>query len=377
MNEQTLKFIRSAKKIAIVIADEASGDQIGAALGLLNSLNAAGKKAEFFFTNELPPQFLFLAPYFPEEEPDAESADSLRDFVISLDAKKHGIEEIRYEKNGDTLSIILGARQGVSSADIAIEAADDYDLIVSFGIPKREKFLTKAGTNASGMARTPILLLAREDIKEHDAGAVLADISKSSWCELVWDLLVAANNKKEIAEAAATPLLAGLFAATNNLRSPDTTVASAEFASLLVKHGAKRELIREHLEPPKETSLHLMQLWGRALSRSRMDEETNILWSFLPAEDFLKTGSTSKDLPHVFSQMEHAVSSPRGFLYVFENPHKNHIRAILKSKDNMLLARAAEYEAGDLSSDALILHKSFTSFAGAEEHLRTLLAKVL
>lgn len=385
ISEQTLRLIHSAKNIAIAIADEASGDQIGAALGLLNFFIMAGKKAEFLFSGELPSQFSFLASYFPEDPAPSEEGAGLRDFIISLDAKKHGIAEIRYEKNGDALSIILGAKQNISLADILVTSPDSYDLIVSLGIHKREMILAKAEADAprtarlrrdfGGQARTPLLLLSRDSARENDADAIFTDTEKSSWCELGWDIITTANDKKEITETIATPLCAGLFAATENLQSPNTTVASARLASLLVQHGAKQELIRQHSEV--KTPLNLMQLWGRALSRSRLDPETNILWSFIPAEDFLKTGSTSKDLALLFTQMERAISSPKGFLYVFENPHKNHIRAILKSNNNAFLADTAKKEAGDLSPSTLNFHKSFSSFTEAEEYLRALLTKVV
>lgn len=374
ISEPTLQLIRSAKKIAVAIADETSGDQIGASLGLLNFLIARNKKVDFLFTNDLPPQFSFLASYFPEEE-TVPAADSLRDFIISLDAAKHGVEEIRYEKNNNTLSIILSVKQNPSVADITIKSADDYDLVVSLGIPKRETIITKTEASAPRITRAPMFLISRENPKETNADAILTDTTKSSWCELAWDLMTSVDNTKEITEAIATPLLAGLFSATENLQSPNTTVASAKLASLLVTYGAKQELINDHLKA--KTPFNLMQLWARTLSRSRMDEKTNILWSFIPAEDFLKTGSTSKDLSLIFSHMEQLVSSPAGFLYVFENPHKNHIRAILKSKDGGILARAAEKEAGDLSPGALALHKSFSSFTEAEEELRILLGKIL
>lgn len=386
--ESTLQLVRSTKNIAIAIADETTGDQIGASLGLLNFLISQNKKVDFLFTEKLPSQFSFLASYFPEKEPTATKADSLRpalseeraelrDFIISLDAKKLGVEEIRYEKNGDALSVILGAKQNISSKDIAIKSADDYDLVISFGMPKREAIAAKAGTNALRMMHTPILLLSRNAIKETDADATLADTEAASWCELAWGIITATQNEQKITETVATPLLAGLFTATKNLQSPETTVASAKLASLLVKYGAKQELIREHLENKKEAPLNLMQLWARTLSRSRLDDTTGILWSFIPAEDFLKTGSTSQNFSFVFPRMEQAVSPKTGFLYVFENPHKNHIRAILKSKDDSLLDRAAALEAGDRSQKTLIFHKSFTNFAEAEEELRGLLAKVI
>lgn len=375
ISEQTLNLLRSAKKIALAIADEASLDQMGAALGLLNFLITQNKKVDFLFTNDLPPQFSFLASYFPEESPAHAKTDDLRDFIISLDAKKHGIEEIRYEKNNDTLSIVLGVKQSPSIADITIKSADDYDLVVSLGIPKQEMITAKTKAGALRITRAPMFLISRENPKETDADTALTDATKSSWCELVWDLIAAINDKKEITETIATPLLAGLFFATENLQSPNATVASAKLASLLVTYGAKQELINEHLKT--KTPFNVMQLWARTLSRSRLDDTTGILWSFIPAEDFLKTGSTSKDLSLIFLHMEQLVSSPAGFLYVFENPHKNHIRAILKSKDNGILARAAEKEAGDLSPGALVFHKSFSSFTEAEEHLRTLLTKVI
>lgn len=376
ISEQTIALLRSAKKIAAAVADETSGDQIGAALGLLNFFIAQGKKTELFFAGELPPQFSFLESYFPEEE-SATKADSLRDFIISLDAKRHSIEEIRYEKNGDTLSVILGAKQNISSKDISIKSVDDYDLVISLGMPKRETVAAKAGANASQITNVPFLLLSRDTAQKNDADATLADTEAASWCELAWGIISATHDEQKITEAVATPLLAGLFSATENLQSPKTTVASAALASLLVKRGAKQELIREHLENKKETPLNLMQLWGRALSRSRMDEQNGVLWSFIPAEDFLKTGSTSQNMPFIFSQMERAVSPKTGFLYIFENPHKNHIRAILKSEDASLLSRAAAFEAGELSQEALLFHKSFMSFAEAEEKLRILLGKIL
>lgn len=380
ISESTLQLIRSAKKIAVAIADESSLDQIGAALGLLNFSVSQNKKVDFLFTNDLPPQFSFLAPYFPEESPASAKTDELRDFIISLDAKKHGVEEIRYEKKGGALSIILGAKRGIASADISVKSADDYDLIVSFDIPKRAVIAAKAGSDAPQITHAPILLLSRDAEQKADADAIFIDTETSSWCELVWNLIAATNNGQKITEAAATPLLTGLFSATENLQSHKTTVASAKLASQLVECGAKQELVRKHLEKKQTTPaqpLNLMQLWGRALSRSRLDETTNILWSFLPAEDFLKTGSTSQNMPFIFSQMEHAVSPKSGFLYIFENPHKNHIRAILKSKDASLLSRAAQYEAGELSSETLAFHKVFSSFAEAEETLRVLLGKIL
>jgi nanoRNase/pAp phosphatase (c-di-AMP/oligoRNAs hydrolase) len=76
--------IKSVSNILVTVSRNPNVDQLAAALGLTFMLDKLGKHATAVFSGKIPPAINFLQP----EKTFEDNADSLRDFIISLDKDK-------------------------------------------------------------------------------------------------------------------------------------------------------------------------------------------------------------------------------------------------------------------------------------------------
>lgn len=105
----------------------------------------------------------------------------------------------------------------------------------------------------------------------------------------------------------ATQLMTGILTDTGSFSNLSTTPSSMEAASKLMAHGARVKEITNHAFQNK--SLLQLQLWGRALSRLKQDNNTGIITTVLTQKDFDELGmddESSEGIANFLNSVEKA-----------------------------------------------------------------------
>jgi len=105
----------------------------------------------------------------------------------------------------------------------------------------------------------------------------------------------------------ATQLLTGILTDTGSFSNLSTTPSSMEVASRLMAHGARVKEITSNAFQNK--SLMQLQLWGRALSRLKQDNNTGIITTVITQNDFNELGmgdDSSEGIANFLNSVEKA-----------------------------------------------------------------------
>src|SRR3989338_7274272 len=372
-----IQLIKKSRSIGIAVYEKGGGDEIGSALAMASILKKQGKTAGFLFSGIIEDKWktLFTAPG-PLPKAEAQNNDlKLRDFIIAVNSKESPVGEIKYEmKQNNELFIILSPQKtSIKKEHIRfIEDAPSYDCLISIGVESPEHFGKEFEENPLLFYEKPIINIDTSPKNEHFGEINLIYITKNSNAEIAYELFDNLAGEK-IGPLEATRILAGIIEKTDNFKNHKTTPRVLEIASFLMEAGADKESIIKILY--KTRPLNLLQLWGRASVRSRFDAQTGILWTFLPKDDFEKTGTKTKDIHFVIEHMKEYFKSPKIHALLFENPRKNHVRAIIKSEPETIKEVAAK-EPGEEKNGVLFLKNGFTSFPEAENYVDNILKRL-
>ncbi len=147
------------------------------------------------------------------------------------------------------------------------------------------------------------------NIDHHHTNAQFGDINvvnpqASSTAEIVFHFLD--YFRLPIPKDVATALLTGILTDTGNFSNLGTTPSSLEVSSKLLAYGARSKEIIKHTFQNK--SLAQLQLWGRALSRLKKNDETGIVTTVLTKKDFTELGieESSEGIANFLNSVEHA-----------------------------------------------------------------------
>ena len=135
-------------------------------------------------------------------------------------------------------------------------------------------------------------------------------------------------------------------------------------ASELLRLGADQDvarLIARDVHP-----LGLAQLAGRVSIRTRLEEDKNLLWSYVTAEDFEKTSRTPADLSYLINHLSGLITPAQNLVLLWQDPANKNIQVVLAGNPS----RLAHFEKQGVRD------KSFSSFKEAEDHLNSLLMGV-
>lgn len=130
--------------------------------------------------------------------------------------------------------------------------------------------------------------------KTEQADAVrIINASASSAAEVVYDLATYLN--WQIDRDASTCLLGGLASDTGTFQHSNTSPKSLRIVSSLVKNGTNLKKITEQLFKKREFDSSL-KVWGEVLSRTNLDLETKMAYSYVTQEDLMRHNSDENDL---------------------------------------------------------------------------------
>lgn len=183
---------------------------------------------------------------------------------IKIPASEAGGEEISYEKEDGILTLHIHSSESINKNKIVVEQQQSViDVVFCFGEKVEPQIEYKE-----------LVLITPNDIT-----------ASEKVLELVENLEITAPAE---AKKVANILLAALVIETDNFTqhfSPHTLEAGKK----LLEMGGDKKIVSAVLE--KEKSTPLTQILGRAMSRTRINDETKISWTFLSKEDFEKTNN--------------------------------------------------------------------------------------
>jgi nanoRNase/pAp phosphatase (c-di-AMP/oligoRNAs hydrolase) len=104
-----------------------------------------------------------------------------------------------------------------------------------------------------------------------------------------------------IDEDIATCLLTGIIYKTKSFKTPNLTPHALATTSELIRLGARREEIVNHLYRSRD--IKVLKLWGRVLNNLQGSGENRLVWSTLFKNDFDMTGSNEESLLEVVDEL--------------------------------------------------------------------------
>ena len=306
----------------------------------------------------------------------AHSSPLPKEFIISVDTSQTPISQLRYEKEENKIDVILSPkssplREGFVSFR---EGKLLCDNLITLGIADIEEENVGMDIPPEFFTDTPILNIDCRDLNRHYGEVNLVDSSQGSISELIYELFSESNNSGVFGADEATLLLAGILASTNGLASAATDAHTFAITADLIGRGGNYSKARKIVQ--LSTPIPLLQLLGRASIRSRGDSSRGILWSFLTAEDFQKTGRGSDDILRALTHIESLFPPHRAVVLLWQDQEEGGVRAALAAPRPLLEALQAR-EPGELQNPHLTLLAAFSSFKEAEDRLTSLLGETL
>lgn len=243
--KQLLSKIKSVNNILITVSRNPNVDQLTAALGLSIALNKLGKRSVAVFSGKIPAAIRFLQP----EKTFENNADSLRDFIISLDKDK--ADRLKVRPDGDFVKVyITPYRTKISKGDLKFEEGDfNIELIIAIGVGNRDELDGSIASHGKIFHNAVTATLNLE--QTHDILGMISwqDSKYGCYAQMCYELIDELDNDgKLIDESIATALLTGVVSATDQFRNKVTSPAIMTLSANLMSRGADQQLVTSELE---------------------------------------------------------------------------------------------------------------------------------
>jgi nanoRNase/pAp phosphatase (c-di-AMP/oligoRNAs hydrolase) len=312
--KQIAEKINNSGSILIVLSPLPSSDTIAAGLALAAFLKKMEKDVVV-----LSPDGVLNSniDFLPGYQTIAREINLTKGFVIDVDAKRTGIAELSYKKDGDKLSIFLKPKSGeLLPEDVTFRSSKyPYDILITIGLSGLEGLGEFYGKSAELFFETPILNIDFKGSNEGFGQFNLVELNASSNSEIVFDLIQEIE-KELIDKDLATTLLAGIIAETNSFQHPRTTPRAFMKASELVNLGGDQQGIVNNLY--KNKSMGFLKLWGRVLARIKNEPESALVYSAVNNLDVEKSEASAEDVSLILKEMILQLSFAKIFVFLRE-----------------------------------------------------------
>lgn len=266
--------IRNAESVLLFAHTRPDPDAVGASIALREYIRSLGKKADIACFDRLP---AFAAELFPGvvfRNPDETAIESY-DAIIASDSVDRGFQLLKDRFREDQVIALIDHHPGIRmTGDI-----------------------------------------------------VIIDQEVSSSCELVFRFFQ--SEGIAITPKVATPLLMGILGDTGNLQHSCTSLDTFAAVSTLIQKGAQLQKITTDVFANNKIST--LQLWGKALSRARINEGNGMIYSAITEDDIRELGNPSTEDLYIASTLLNAVQDAR-FSLLFYQLKPGLIRGSLRSE---------------------------------------------
>lgn len=345
--EQFKNFLEKSKEVLILIPENPSGDAVGSAWALYFFLEKTGVVPAIAFSNNLSPKYSFL----PRPEKILDGISGARDFILQFDTASNKITNIHWEEKDNKLNIHITPEKGtINPKDFSFVLAKfKYDLIIVLDSPDLEKLGKLYEKNPDLFFEVPVVNIDHRSNNENFGQINLVDVTASSCSEILAGVLE--NTGSGIVDkTVADCLLAGIISATDSFQNKNTTPRALLAAANLMDKGADQQEIIRWLY--KTHPLHIIKLWGRVMSKIKLDEKSGLVWSELSVEDFVQSRSTPDDLPSILEKLQENYSEGKFFMAVYNDTPLSTI-AKIKSANAEELQKIHQLLDGILKKDLL------------------------
>lgn len=242
--QQLADKIKSSSNILVTVSRNPSVDELASAIALTLALDKLDKHATAVFSGDIPPAINFLEP----EKTFENNADSLRDFVISLDKDK--ADRLRFKPDGDMVRIyITPYKTKLSADDLSFSDGEfNIELVVAIGVDNRDE-LDDAIASHGRILHSAIAATIGLDEQKDQLGTISwQDKNSSSYSEMIDSLITGLSGAKDFIDSQiATALLTGIVSATEQFRNAKTSASVMTIAANLMAKGANQQLIASEL----------------------------------------------------------------------------------------------------------------------------------
>lgn len=363
--DQIQHLLNESKHILITFRKDGNGDAIASSLALALFLQKQNKHVDIVVDHfVLPKKFLFLPssthikPQFPH----------LQKFIITLDLKDAGVQELSYDIKDNKLQVFITPKTGSISRDQIQTAQSEfrYDLIITLDTPDLHSLGSLTEMNTSLFYALPILNIDYKPSNERYGQINHVSLTSTSTSEVLAEL-IRKLSETSIDRDIATALLTGMIANTNSFKTKDIKPSTLTLASRLIGMGADREYIIQELYRTK--TLASLKLWGQALAHLEFETNIGLASTTITREDFARTGATEHDLYDIIDEL--IANSPEAKLILILHEHRdsdtNTIHGILHTTDHMDLMHLIAKFSPDGSKQRVSFKLEGKSLKEAEE----------
>lgn len=241
--KKIVERLGQANNVLVTVSADPSVDQLAACIGLTLALNKMGKHTTAVFSGAIPDTIEFLKP----EETIEKSADSLRDFIVSLDKSK--ADKLRYKVEDKVVKIFITPYRTSLSQDDLYFSQGDYNVDVVLTVGALEQRDLDQAITAHGRILHDATVVSMTNQKQRSQLGSLSwqDSRASSLSEMSARLVEQLNNKLMDGQIA-TAFLTGVVAETDRFRNAKTTADSMSLSADLMSAGANQQLITSQLD---------------------------------------------------------------------------------------------------------------------------------
>jgi len=227
--------IQHATNILIALSKDPNVDEISAAIALAFVLDQQKKHVTAIYSGQTPNALEFLRP----EETFQKDISSLQDFIIALNKSK--ADHLIYQVEGDYVKILITPYKGqIKKEDLEYSYSDyNVDLVIVFNVNSGSE-IDSALSEYGRIMHDAMAINITSSVPGRFADLEWSDPSKSSVCEMVYDLLGELeidNTPQEVA----TALLTGILSATERFSNNRTKPTTMAVASKLMEAGADQQ----------------------------------------------------------------------------------------------------------------------------------------
>ncbi len=316
--EQIKKLIEDKKRILIAFDKHGKGDAIASSVALFLFLRKFDKKVDIVCGDFLlPQQYKFLR----NSKQIKSELEDLHKFVITVDSSKTPVKELSYDVQGDKLRIFLSPKRGMIDKSMVRTAQSEfnYDLIFVLDTPDLKSLGSVYMEASDFFDKTPIVNIDHKASNEHFGHINHQDMTACTTAEVLFSMFK--QMKPEfISKKIATALLTGMISETNSFKSNHVKPHTLANASELIELGADRNFIIKNLYYTK--SISTFKLWGNALSNLKHDKNTNLVWTTITREDFVRSGASEQDLPAIIDELISNSPEAKIILVLHEHAHQ-------------------------------------------------------
>ncbi|PJA86671.1 MAG: hypothetical protein CO141_03540 [Candidatus Moranbacteria bacterium CG_4_9_14_3_um_filter_42_9] len=362
-SEQFKLFLEKSREVLILIPENPTGDAVGSAWAFYFFLEKKGLLPTIAFSNHLSDKYSYL----PKPERILNDISGARAFVLSFDTTRNKIIDLKTEVKENKYNIYLTPEKGsLDPRDFSfILAKFQYDLIIVIDSPDLEKLGKLYEANPDLFFEVPVVNVDYRSNNDNFGQINLVDVTASSCSEISSNLLEQSGPEimdKTIAEC----LLTGIISATDSFQKKNTTPKALAKAAYLMEKGADQQLIVRWLY--KTQPLHILKLWGRAMSKLNWDEKSKLVWMELTVEDFVQSRATPQDVPFVLDKLQENYSDGKIFMSLHNTSPEDSV-ALLKSASPEILEKIHTLLDGQIKRNILEITLATGSLPEAGELL--------